>query len=137
MIRRETLKQTGLLDERYFMYYEEVDLCLRARHRGWEVWYVPESRVIHLVGQSSGVTTRHDAPAAPLKRRPDYWFASRKRYFTKNHGWAYRIMADAAWVCGHCLFRVRNALQQRAAADPPGLLWDFIRHSIGRGVRQS
>jgi len=55
IIRREVFEQVGLLDEAYFMYYEEMDFCLQAKKAGWSCWYVPESRVVHLVGQSSGV----------------------------------------------------------------------------------
>src|SRR5207249_7515050 len=41
LVRRECLEELGGLDEDYFLYYEDVDLCLRARKRGWTVWYEP------------------------------------------------------------------------------------------------
>lgn len=47
MIRRETLDEIGLLDERYFLYIEDIDFCLRAHRRGWKVYYRPEAVVIH------------------------------------------------------------------------------------------
>jgi GT2 family glycosyltransferase len=53
MLRREALDQVGLLDESFFMYSEEVDLCLRIRLGGWPLYWVPQSRVIHYGGQSS------------------------------------------------------------------------------------
>jgi GT2 family glycosyltransferase len=53
MLRREALDQVGLLDENFFMYSEEVDLCLRIRQGGWPLYWVPQSRVIHYGGQSS------------------------------------------------------------------------------------
>ncbi len=53
MIKRETLNAIGLLDERYTMYCEEQDWCVRARRLGWEVWYTPTAQVIHYGGQSS------------------------------------------------------------------------------------
>ena len=56
IIRRQVFESIGLLDEGYFMYFEEVDFCRRARRAGWPCWYAPSSRVVHLVGQSSGVT---------------------------------------------------------------------------------
>lgn len=67
--------------EEYFLYYEETDFCLQAKRAGWSCWRVPESRVMHMAGQSTGVTT----PGA-RKRLPQYWFESRRRYFIKNHG---------------------------------------------------
>lgn len=47
MISREVLEQVGLLDEDYFFYYEDVDLCLRARAEGWNVYAVPTAVVYH------------------------------------------------------------------------------------------
>ena len=82
LVRRAVFASVGLLDERYFLYFEEVDFCWRARAAGWSCWYVPASRVVHLKGQSSGVTST----SGPPRRVPRYWFDSRKRYFRKNHG---------------------------------------------------
>ncbi len=47
LARRAVVAQIGLLDERFTMYYEEVDWCRRMQERGWQVGYVPEARVIH------------------------------------------------------------------------------------------
>lgn len=52
LIRRETLAQVGLLDEEYFMLFEEVDWCYRAKQAGWEIWFTPETQVVHHYGQS-------------------------------------------------------------------------------------
>ncbi len=54
-IRRKVVEEIGLFDERFFMYYEDADLCLRARKAGWQVVYVPEIRIKHLQGQSAKV----------------------------------------------------------------------------------
>ncbi|MDA0711914.1 MAG: glycosyltransferase, partial [bacterium] len=51
--RREVFDATGGMDEAIFMYYEDVDFCLRARRLGWQVWLVPEGVGRHLGGQSS------------------------------------------------------------------------------------
>ncbi len=53
LLRGEALAQVGLLDEGYFMYVEEVDLCYRLKRAGWEVWQVPAARVVHYGGQST------------------------------------------------------------------------------------
>ncbi|MGD2182950.1 glycosyltransferase family 2 protein [Lusitaniella coriacea] len=125
MIRREVIEQAGLLDEGYFMYYEEMDFCLQARQAGWECWYVPQSRVVHLVGQSSGVTDTKRPP----KRMPQYWFDSRRRYFLKNYGWLYLVLADAYWMGGFALWRLRRGIQGKPDPDPPQFLQDFFRNS--------
>ena len=53
LIRREALAQVGLLDEQFFMYAEDLDLCYRIKQRGWQVWYNPAVTVLHYKGQSS------------------------------------------------------------------------------------
>ena len=53
LLRREALDQVGLLDERYHMYTEEVDLCYRLDCEGWQLWYVPAAVVTHFGGASS------------------------------------------------------------------------------------
>jgi N-acetylglucosaminyl-diphospho-decaprenol L-rhamnosyltransferase len=52
-IRKETLRGIGPLDERFFMYFEDADLCRRARASGWLVYYVPQVEVVHQTGASS------------------------------------------------------------------------------------
>lgn len=125
IIRREVFESAGLLDEEYFLYYEETDFCLQANRAGWPCWYVPQSRVMHIGGQSSGVTG-----LGPPKRRPQYWFDSRRRYFVKNHGLLYATLADAAWIFGCLLWRLRQMIQYKPDSDPPQLLRDFIRNSV-------
>lgn len=53
MLRRSSLDTVGLLDEDYFLYTEEVDLCLRLADADWELWWVPQARVVHQGGASS------------------------------------------------------------------------------------
>jgi N-acetylglucosaminyl-diphospho-decaprenol L-rhamnosyltransferase len=125
IIRTDVLRDVGLLDENYFLYYEEVDFCLQAHRAGWECWHVPESRIIHFVGQSTGYNTEDPLP----KRCPSYWFESRQRFFQKNYGWFYTVMTDLAWMIGFILWRIRRLLQQKPDRDPPHMLWDFFRYS--------
>jgi N-acetylglucosaminyl-diphospho-decaprenol L-rhamnosyltransferase len=47
VMRRAVLDQIGLLDERYFIYSEEMDLCLRIARAGWQLYWVPSARVVH------------------------------------------------------------------------------------------
>jgi GT2 family glycosyltransferase len=54
LIRRSVVDEVGLLDDRYFMFSEEVDWCVRIRRAGWPIYWVPQSRVIHFGGQSTG-----------------------------------------------------------------------------------
>jgi GT2 family glycosyltransferase len=133
IVRSRVFDDIGLLDEGYFLYFEEVDFCLNARRAGWSCWYVPGSAVVHLIGRSTGVTHREGAP----KRRPRYWFESRRRYFVKNHGRAYAWCADFAWATGFAVWRVRRIVQRKPDPDPPKFLWDFIRHTLRAAWRGS
>ena len=47
MLRREALDRVGLLDEDYFMYSEEVDLCYRVQRAGWRLYWIPQARIVH------------------------------------------------------------------------------------------
>jgi N-acetylglucosaminyl-diphospho-decaprenol L-rhamnosyltransferase len=53
LIRGEALTQVGLLDEQFFMYAEDLDLCYRIKQRGWQVWYNAAVTVLHYKGESS------------------------------------------------------------------------------------
>jgi N-acetylglucosaminyl-diphospho-decaprenol L-rhamnosyltransferase len=53
-IRRQTLEEIGPMDDRFFMYFEDADLCRRAREAGWLVYYLPNIDVFHHSGASSG-----------------------------------------------------------------------------------
>ena len=121
LIRRDVLEQVGLLDEGFFLYFEEVDFCVRARAAGWECRYVPQARIVHLEGQSTGIH-------APRKRRPPYWFDSRRRYFLKHHGLLGLFTADLCWALGRTLFWVRRlcGLGGDVSHDPKWLTWDIL-----------
>lgn len=126
LIRREVFQSVGLMDEGYFLYCEETDFCLQARRAGWSCWYVPQSRVMHIAGQSTGVTDKK----LPPRRLPQYWFDSRRRYFVKNHGLLYAALADTAWIFGFVLWRWRRVIQRKQDSDPPKLLTDFLFNSV-------
>lgn len=125
LIRMDVFRDIGLMDEEYFLYFEEVDFCLRAAKHGWSCWYVPESRIIHLVGKSTGVT---DA-AKQRKRRAAYWFQSRRRYFIKHHGLIYAALADLVLGVGTTLSMLRHAVEGKASAVPQHFLQDLARQS--------
>jgi hypothetical protein len=129
MIRRAVFDTIGLFDERFFLYYEETDFCLRARRAGFATWYVPESRIAHVGAGSTGFkdTTRP---------RPGYWFDSRRWYLRKHHGTVYLWAANASWVAGYALGRLRRRLKGLPDSDPPRLLRDFLRHNFALGRRE-
>lgn len=126
MIRWDVITQIGLLDEAYFMYFEEADYCLQAARAGWECWYVPESRVVHYVGQSSGITNIQSMK----KQMPQYWFDSRRRYFLKNHNALHVVLADLFWLVGFSIRRIRYFIQRKPSSFPNHLLCDSFKNSV-------
>lgn len=134
MMKYSVIQNIGPMDEKYFLYFEEVDYCLLANRSGYFCWYVPKSRVFHAVGAATGISNhRKFAP-----RRPKYWFDSRRRFFLKNHGAITLILADCAFIFGYSTWLIRNFLlnRDRLKNEPPGLLVDHIKNSfIFRGIR--
>ena len=125
IFRREVFDGAGLLDEGYFLYFEETDFFRAVARLGWPCWYVPQARVVHIAGQSTGVT----ASDAAGRRVPAYWFASRRRYYVKNHGRIFAIVADAIAILGLCQWRLRCAVRGKAHGGAPHFLRDLIRQS--------
>jgi len=77
MVRREVLEDTGLLDERFFMYWEDADLCFRIKQKGWKIYCVPEAVVIHHEGKSTQKRT-HSRLIIEFNK-------SAYRYYRKHH----------------------------------------------------
>jgi N-acetylglucosaminyl-diphospho-decaprenol L-rhamnosyltransferase len=132
VVRSAVFESVGLFDEAYFLYYEETDFCRAAQAAGWPCWYLPQARIMHIAGQSTGVTSRD----AGQRRMPGYWFESRQRYFSKNHGSAYAMVANLAWCVSHLVWMLRRTVQRLPDPDPPHLFRDFIAYT-GRRLLQS
>jgi hypothetical protein len=133
LLKASMVREVGYLDDGYFLYYEETDYCLKARRRGWECWLSAESRVVHLVGQSTGVD---GAPSLRAARRPAYWFEARRRYFEKNHGKLYALGADLALATSVIAAKAAAAVRRRGSGIPERFLADMARHSVVAAPRQ-
>jgi len=81
MMTREAFARVGGLDDRYFLYFEETDWCLRARRAGFKIWYLPTARVAHLEGRA----------AARVSRFSQAQFQSSLRIFVTNHQGAAKV----------------------------------------------
>jgi N-acetylglucosaminyl-diphospho-decaprenol L-rhamnosyltransferase len=126
-LRREALDEVGLFDEDFFIYSEEVDLCLRLRRAGWKTRYFPGVTVVHHESQFSA-----DVP----ERRINEMWRSRHRYWRKHHspagarvaalatGAQYALRSGAAGIVRRdAAFRARMRLHARDSwrVDGPGL----------------
>jgi len=77
LIRRKALDEVGLLDENYFLFLEETDLCFRMHKAGWKVFYLPQIEVYHLQGKSKAI----DPGRAWIE-----YYQSLYTFFKKNRG---------------------------------------------------
>jgi GT2 family glycosyltransferase len=115
------LEEIGPMDEGFFLYFEEVDFFFRAAQSGWQTWYVPESVVMHIEGVSTGIKSS--------KRRPSYWYDSRRRYYLKHYGISSLILADLLWTFGRSTFFIRRLLNlgaQGEMRDPKFYTYDIL-----------
>ena len=82
LLRREALRDSGLLDERWFLYVEDLDVCERIRESGWHVVYHPGIDVVHLVGGGRRQARRGTSAAV----RPGSWIGAVRAYFVWRTG---------------------------------------------------
>jgi len=124
MYRREMLDQTGLFDERFYIYYEETDLCQTAKKHGWRVYFLPWSEIVHVGGASSKTRKEHtfDTAAFQVTR---FRMRSEWLYFRKNSGLA-AVLANAGtelgwhvlrWIVNLTPGKSGNAQKKKASAQ--------------------
>jgi GT2 family glycosyltransferase len=91
LLRKEALDQVGYLDEDYFMYSEEVDLCHRIQRAGWHLYWVPQAELVHFGGQST-----QQVPTEMFLNL----YHSKIIYFRKHYGqsavWIYKLILRIA-----------------------------------------
>lgn len=77
MVRRELYESLGGFDAHYFMYFEDTDLCVRIRRTGAQIWFLPEARIRHMLGGSSGRDWQVRARMITSYNQSRYYFFSR------------------------------------------------------------
>jgi GT2 family glycosyltransferase len=98
IIRSDVLATTGLFDPRFFLYYEEVDLCMRIRQKGYSIWYWPDIAVVHIGGESS-----RQVRSLEMSRSGSQLSLWRMRsmllYYRKHHGQVARaaMLVEIVW----------------------------------------
>jgi GT2 family glycosyltransferase len=85
IIRRAVLNRTGVFDERFFFYYEEVDLCKRIKAAKNEVWYWPDIVIVHLGGESAK-TMKTDKVSFIGSQLVTWRMRAKLLYYRKHHG---------------------------------------------------
>ena len=124
MIKPKVFEAIGGMDENYFLFFEETDFCRRARRAGFTTWYVPESLVMHIGGQSTTVAQ------GSRNRLPGYWFDSRRRYFAVTFGIPRAILIDIVAAIANCLGLIKLLVQGRSHTAIPHYVRDMLSHSV-------
>jgi GT2 family glycosyltransferase len=127
LMRKSTLDEVGPLDERFFMYSEEMDWCYRAKKLGWQVVHFPEAQVVHHEGKSSEqvLPVRH----VQFQRSKVLFF---DKYYGRLRGETLRVYLLATylwqavveglkWLVGH----KRDLRRQRVSA-----YWQVLRSRL-------
>lgn len=116
LLRRSALDQVGLFDERFFLYYEEVDLCRRLHAAGWQIAYWPTIEVMHVGGASSRTITGETFSSSGAQLT--LWrMRSALLYYRKHHGRAMAWCISRLEMIWHRLRRLRASLPWRRAAS--------------------
>lgn len=120
LVRQEVFKDIGLLAEDYFMYYEELDFCMRARRKGWKIYYTGASHLVHRESSSMGRFN-------PLKTY--YLFRNRWLFMRRfGTGWSYVCFVVYFLLIGVPLNTLRFAWKREldhVKALWRGVLWNF------------
>lgn len=104
LIRGEVIRRVGLMDDGFFMYFDDVDYCRLARRCGYVIDHCPDARVVHLRGGSSNVKRLQ----SKRQRRPRYYYAARSRYYAKHFGRIGLTGANLYWMLGYSISQVRR-----------------------------
>jgi GT2 family glycosyltransferase/glycosyltransferase involved in cell wall biosynthesis len=128
VVRQEVVEQIGGLDERFFMYSEELDFCKRARAKGWQVWYLPKAVVTHQEGRSSA----QDVPFRHINFQ-----TSKVSYYRKHYG---RLFAEVLrlFLLGTYLFQFAEEGAKLLLRHKPELRRErlaMIRKVLASGLR--
>ena len=118
LLRRTAIDSIGAMDETFFMYYEEVDLCYRMKQAGWRIVFTPEAKITHLGGKSSG--------QMPVRKRI-MMLTSLLKFFRKHRG-------KYVTAVFNCLFKPSVILRDicDAAAASMAYLYGLIAMDKGR-----
>ncbi len=126
MVKREVLAGLNGFDTKFFLYYEEVDLFLRAARAGYQAWSTPESIIFHSSGASTGINTRKQNKP---KRLPKYWYESRRHFYIKNFGRTYLILLNIVLTVCYGLLCLRSLIQKKSNPFADHYLRDILSHS--------
>lgn len=115
MVRSEVFKKAGMFDGKYYLYYEDVDFCMRAKMGGFKVLYVPNAKIFHNNAASSG------GPGSTLHQ----YYQTRNRYL---FGFRYASLRTKLALLRECIGKLFSG--KRVESDA---CRDFLLGKLGKG----
>ena len=122
MMSREALNKSGIFDEGYFLYFEELDLCKRISDQGFEIHYLPEAAILHDAGASTGINKTNI-------RLPQYWHNSRSRYLQKTFGKRGLFIHNLATIIAGAIGKLYRLIRSRPSSRKK-YLRDIIKYNF-------
>lgn len=112
ILSAKMIEDIGLMDEGYFLYYEDCDYSRLAKSKGWRIANNPNAHVVHFRGGSAEL--KHNKKLR--LRLPIYYFDSRARYYKKHYGILGLFAANILWTTGRMISKFREIIQSRPRA---------------------
>lgn len=121
MARRDAMDDVGLMDENYFMFFEEIDLCNKVRKKGWKICYTPDAKMIHHGGKSS---------SAEFDRIMIEYRKSQLYFYKKHYGVSYMKILKLYLILKISFLYIKNTikglLKEKDTNEVPGILLSVI-----------
>ena len=122
-VRSEVFGRLGLLDDKYFLYWEDVQFSHRVLHAGYEICYVPTARVWHQAGASSG---QHEGGRSPTYH---YYMMRNRLWYIREHHNDWTKYSAYVWTIPLTLRRVAGIVVRREN------VWFEKLEAVARGLR--
>jgi GT2 family glycosyltransferase len=114
LVRRKAVEKVGMMDESFFLYYEETDWCRRFVNEGWNILFWPGAKVLHLDGGGKSSPGKDSEMFARQRK-------SMLLYFKKHHGWSACLMArlilSVSYGMRFCIWNMILLLKHFAGAS--------------------
>lgn len=123
---RAVQKEIGFMDDGYFLYFEELDYMRHAAKCGIPVLSVPDSKIVHIAGVSTGIV----GAKSETKPMPVYWYQSWHRYFYKNHSAHYAMLCGIAWMTGRMINNLLGVILKHRHTYDGHSLGPFFKHAL-------
>ncbi len=118
LLRREAVEKVGLLDEKYFLYFEDIDLCSRLRKKEWELIFVPESKVFHLGGGSTSSSSFQSC----------YQYRKSQLYYYRKHNSFLSVWLLRLYLGGYFFFWLgERVLRGKSSFSDVQLFYKLLR----------